>query len=503
MIEKVSGSRNGSLPARFYDQNSSRCQQPSFTGGASYTKEITDGLYHAKTIRRMESLKWLKGEIGGILITALGTGMVAPIFIGFNPFVKPPKNATPEQKEETQNTKLYTAMRQPISAVLAILFQASVQKYIDKGLDKVFNDPEIAKYARVNLDQSRLNTESRIKDTIDKEMKQEGKKKPSAIRALFSKKAEQERNAYKDDFNARVKARKESQLDKIASEFEITGKITPGKNSMPDSKIAELVNNQIDEYIRGARKLQKSAEGMIPRYLDRADIIIKNKETLNRILNPIINKGSVTVEELDTLIAQNKDNSGVKLLLEEIKNKPEDLRMHRIKRTIDRIGLIENLCDGNYERDIYRQKLIERNNVLEDIISQLSEQKIKDPKAADANSIKDAIDKIAKICNFEKRPDAEKEILRNTDMFGNKFETIKSKIFKDVTTRYKKLVERNYTSWNQFTKIGVGVLITLPITCTALNWVYPRFMEIFFPKLAGVKKAQQAQKEQAQVGGDK
>ena len=48
----------------------------------------------------MKSLEWLKGEIGGILITAFGTGLVAPIFIGFNPFVKAPKNATPEEKKE-------------------------------------------------------------------------------------------------------------------------------------------------------------------------------------------------------------------------------------------------------------------------------------------------------------------------------------------------------------------------------------------------------------------
>ncbi|MBQ3819601.1 hypothetical protein II810_04055, partial [bacterium] len=61
----------------------------------------------------------------------------------------------------------------------------------------------------------------------------------------------------------------------------------------------------------------------------------------------------------------------------------------------------------------------------------------------------------------------------------------------------------HYKSWNQFTKIGVGVLITLPITCTALNWVYPRFMELFFPKLAGVKKAQSPQQQEQKVGGGK
>ncbi|MBQ3819571.1 hypothetical protein II810_03905, partial [bacterium] len=77
-------------------QQKKQSYQPNFTGSPiSYIAKITDNLAQAKTIRYMESLKWLKGEIGGILITAVGTGLVAPIFIGFNPFVKAPKDATP------------------------------------------------------------------------------------------------------------------------------------------------------------------------------------------------------------------------------------------------------------------------------------------------------------------------------------------------------------------------------------------------------------------------
>ena len=492
----------------YQGQNTPLKSNPSFTGASSYTKEITDSLHHAKVIRRMESLKWLKGEIGGILITALGTGFVAPIFIGFNPFVKAPKDATPEQKREITDTKLYTAMRQPISAALAILFQASVQKYIDKGLDKVFNDPEIAKFARVNLDQSKLNTESRIKDNITKEMKEEGKKKPSAIRAFFSQEAKEKRNAFKDEFNSRVKARQEEQLTGVAEEFQRTGLIKPGERHLEHQKVAELVNDQIDEYIKVARKLQKSADEKIPYYLDRADMLTQNKDKIQEILTPIKDKGSITTEELDTLIAQNKDNPKIKALLEEIKAKPEDIRMHRVERTLDRINTIETLCGGpgKYDREIYRQQLIKRNNVLEDIISKLSEHKIKDPKAADAETIRETIKKIAATCDFSRKSANAQEVLKNTDTFGNNITALTKKVFTDVTKRYKKLVSNHYTSWNQISKIGVGVFITLPITCTALNWVYPRFMEIFFPKLAGVKKAQQAkhaQQEQPKVGGDK
>ena len=49
---------------------------------------ITNSLKDKAVISFLKGLEWLKGESGGILITAIGTGFVAPWFIAFNPFVK-------------------------------------------------------------------------------------------------------------------------------------------------------------------------------------------------------------------------------------------------------------------------------------------------------------------------------------------------------------------------------------------------------------------------------
>ncbi len=116
--------------------------------------------------------------------------------------------------------------------------------------------------------------------------------------------------------------------------------------------------------------------------------------------------------------------------------------------------------------------------------------------------IEKAIKQVKKACTYKKGDPILEPLLENTDTFGSKAEKISAKIYKDIAKAYKKLVDNNYKSWNQITKIGVGVFITLPITCTALNWVYPRFMEIFFPKLAGVKK-DNAPEQVEQQGGDK
>jgi len=468
---------------------------PNFQGSATYAEKITNGLHHANAIKHMKSLEWLKGEIGGILITALGTGLVAPIFIGFNPFVRAPKNATPEQKEETKNTKLYTAMRQPISAVLAVLFQASVQKYIDKGLDFVVNNPDISKHAALKIDQQELNTKTYIESNIKKEMAAEGRKKPSWISALFSSEAKKERKAYKEDLETRVKARQEEQLAEVARKFQADGLIHIGDRHLDFKTTAELVNKQIDEYIGDAKKLQKTPEA-IAKYLDRAELLI-NKEAHLREIFANIPKDRVT-STVQELISKETD-ADVKKLLQEIIDRPEEIRASRIQRTLTRIDLIKEMCGGTFSRESYRTALLDRNKVLADRIVELTAAKIADPKTADKGTIERAIQRIASQCNFQNVDGITSSVLRDTDTFDHDFGKLIKKIYKDIAKGYKKVVENNYKSWNQFTKIGVGVFITLPITCTALNWVYPRFMDIFFPKLAGKKAAAQQKK----VGGDK
>lgn len=476
-------------------KNSTNAAAQSFTGG--YTERITKSLPHAKSIAAMKNLEWLKGEIGGILITALGTGLVAPIFIGFNPFVKAPKNATPEQKKENENTKLYTAMRQPISAVLAIMFQASVQKYIDKGLDSVFNNPKYSSIAGLHVDQQELNTKTYIQSNVRKAMKEEGKSKPSWFKAMFSSEAKAQRKAYTEEFDAKVKDIQEKQLETVAEKFQKTGKINIGKNHLDFESTANLVNKQIDSYIADARALQKTPED-IARYLDRAELLMRNEDGIRNAFAQISEK-NVTAD-VQNLIAK-EQNHEIKTLLQEILDRPEDLRYSRAHRTLDRIDCIKTMCKNNFSRENYRNALLERNKVLADRIIELTAAKV-NPKKADENVIAKSIKNIIKQCGFRGEEDGiVKSVLCDTDTFGDNIGSLTKKVYKDIATGYKKLVENSYKGVNQFTKIGVGVLITLPITCTALNWVYPRFMDIFFPSLSGRddKKPEQAQK----VGGNK
>ena len=62
-------------------KNSGAASIPNFAGSANLKNQIMEFIPNKKAINIMNKLTWLKGEIGGILITALGTGAVAPIFI--------------------------------------------------------------------------------------------------------------------------------------------------------------------------------------------------------------------------------------------------------------------------------------------------------------------------------------------------------------------------------------------------------------------------------------
>ena len=512
------------------------CARDSVSFGALSTKEIKtvleDGLVQKGAIKFMKGFESLKGELGGILITAVGTGAVAPIFIGFNPFVRPPKNATKEEKEDLANTKLYTAMRQPISAGLAILFQASVQKYIDKVLDSLFNIPNRASFMGVKFDRSRINTDTYLKSLVARQLKEEGFEKPSA---LFSKSAD--RKAYKEKFNARLESLQEEQLQSIADDFLNTTEIRLGNEKIDNKTIAELINKNIDSYISDSEKLQKTRESLAL-YVDKADILHRNKKDIREMFKDIavpmqdiesanavlrnpntteserrlarenlskafeIVDGKITKEYLNNLY-ESTQNQELKELINECLIRPRDLQASHAIRILERIDCIEKMCEGNYSPETYRKALLRKNLVLADRAIMLEAAKIKNPAEASIAVIQETLDKVAEICRFEKDTGIVESVLKDTDVYSHNLDDLKKKISKDVAKSYKKLVEHHYKSLNQVTKILVGVFITLPITCTALNWVYPRFMEIFFPKLAGGKKNPSPQPQQNKVGGDK
>ena len=61
-----------------------------------------------------------QGEALNIIVTAVGTAIICPLFIAFNPFSK-----------EDAKTKEYSAWRQPISAAIALVTQLTITKWFN------------------------------------------------------------------------------------------------------------------------------------------------------------------------------------------------------------------------------------------------------------------------------------------------------------------------------------------------------------------------------------
>lgn len=98
-----------------------------------YEEKIESEIVKAspKIIQFIRKFGVLTGEVPNILINAVGTGLVAPVFIKYNFLSKSDKD-----------TRTYSALRQPVSAILAILFQGGLVLPFDRLMNNMSNAGE-------------------------------------------------------------------------------------------------------------------------------------------------------------------------------------------------------------------------------------------------------------------------------------------------------------------------------------------------------------------------
>lgn len=442
--------------------------------GRNLGQDIVDLLPNKKAINVLSKFKKFNGEGGGILINAIGTGAIAPLFIAYNPFVKAPKDAPLEKKEDIENTKKYTALRQPISAILAILIQFGLQKPMDIALDALFNDPNVAKHLWLPLDQSALNNDGYVTRKIAKEMKKEN--------VHFKDKKE-----YKAELQKRVEAYKDNQLNKVIQNLKNDKQIKIGSRIVEDKELARVINKQLDNYIDDVKSFIVDEKGLIF-YKDRAEMLINNEDELRRILNNVPSDEKALENYLKNHISNTK-NPDVKTILEEIINYPsKNLRESRCARTLERYNTIKKACGGNYSSEKYVQSMLDDNAFLRKFLLKLESCKVKNLDGTDINTVKKQIKNTIEACYYNHNDERAGRIFNNIYTFLTDKEKLSEKIHKDIVKCYKNVISNKYKGFNQLAKIVIGALITVPVTCTVLNWVYPRFMDIFFPKLSGTKK---------------
>lgn len=484
MITKINQSKISSYAQQKPKSQVHQSATPSFAGFSGLGEKMVEQMAQKKSIKIMDKMKWFDGEEGRILLTALGTGIIAPLFIAWNPYVKPKKGATEEEKENLKKTQKYTAMRQPISAALQIAIQLSILTPINRALDAIFHKPNNSVKLPVDLDKSALHDEKYDRRQIEKRLKKDGVKRT--------------KKEFETEVERLLKEEQKSQVSAVATKLNSTGEIRIGERAVGNERTARVVNGVIDDYIKATKALRVDSKGM-DYYKERAQILVGNETEFREIL------GNLPAEDKEIATYINKkletiNNKDVKKILQEIVSLPEDARRSKCSRTLERIGKIKEICGNNFSPQKYMTAMREDYDVLSDIVEKLEKSKIENEGQATKETIKETIGKVANILKRDENNLKHTRIFHDTEVFHTDMRKVVKKVCEDITKGYKGVMGKRYRAIKEITTILIGLFITTPITCTSLNWVYPRFMDVFFPNLSGKNKAKPAQ---AKVGGDK
>jgi len=385
-----------------YGVNSQRTAKSatSFSGVGKVTTAMshqiqTDGSLLGKLAMRLVSLGKNDGEILNSFVTFFGTAFIAPIFIYFNPFAK-----------EDKETKAYSAWRQPISAILALVAQVGINKQFENYMNK--------RASLGDFDQADLRAKPVAKHLKRIISLQHGKLPKEQLAEAVSKMQD---SAFRAEV-ARIKQEvKEGKL-------KITDDMLINKALVDDAK--ETVKDKFKTELAGMKK--KDAQKFI---LEKAKLEVESnlKKKTNKVASIINNYAVNPFMTVDRAI----------------KSAEKKLAKFTRKNNIQMVDLYADVI--NHLEDI---KLLEKQKGLKSFKSV-----IRAPFNGTFN-----------------------EILQN----------VRIKQFLDSKVANAEVVlKSNIKQW------GIVVsLITLPVSCGLLNWVYPRVMEVIMPEASKKKNAKDA-----------
>ena len=199
-----------------------------------------------KAVKFLDKAKNFVGEVPNILINAVGTGLVAPVFIKHNFLSK-----------ADDDTRTYSAWRQPVSAVLAVLTQAGLVIPFNKVINKMTNSGE---FKEGNCNKKAYQD----LDYIEKQIKKENK------------------NLTKEEVKKLAKEKQFTQLQDIIEELYTKDNISyKGKNgivNLDKKELSEMMEKTVDKMGENIKEGSKEAK-----VLAEMKEAIKNKKSMKEI----------------------------------------------------------------------------------------------------------------------------------------------------------------------------------------------------------------------------
>lgn len=486
----------------------------SFTGGnpvATVAKPLEKYLLEKMPwyTRGMVKIHEGMGEVQNQLINACGTGMVAPLFIMYNPI-----------SDKDQDTKTYTAMRQPISAVLAVGTQAAIVVPFNAMIKK---DADIG-YLPMQYNRTLFPSDDFVEKLVKKENPGKKFKKNKDVDEL------------KDAIEKYKKEHYEKPLIEMIENDRIIFNTTDGKTTstleMPKEKFQELFKETLDTIIKEEQEEKLNAiQNKLPKKIERGIFYNtypeKSMEVMQR-LNTTLDFSEIDFEdkmsvkdahksfdkECKKIIKELKKaskkqpedelvNDGLIKIIKEIKkwnNGKDDSSLRVLQnKIIKQLDLINKMKDMDSTKEIInyvKGSIDRRTDAIDGTINTL--KKIKTQLETNGITVKEAqriIDEEIEHSNTKVRRQIKtsgsgKEDIRTTSEWIDSTAARLSEKTKSIAKCIAKRAEKHATSYidglKRWTGLGVSLAI-LPVTCWLLNKIYPWFMDKAFPNLSQKK----------------
>ena len=456
-VEKVKSNQN--VQAQYLLHKGQKAQDtwgytPSFNGKYR-TDDIRNELmkYMPQNIKVMLFLKKHIGEVQNIIINSIGTGLIAPIFIKWNPLSK-----------TDEDTRTYSAWRQPISAALAILTQVGATIPFNNKVKSMANQGKLG----ADYNMTPYNDLDYLKKIVRKQHPD------------YSK------NQINDQAIRLQKAQHEELLKNLRTQNAVfmTQDGRQGRVKMNPQRLKETLEATVQKLIE-EEKTEKNANSMTKRNLriQRSEFYRNNAETCNKHfdeLDKIFNSGDIEKVKKDLA---NKIKS--------MKAEKADKELIKLTREIYQIGSKSN--DNGLIK--YMTEKVERARGYVRDYSAMSSSKeviarVDESIRKRGVEIEDTLRFFDKIKNAvaENKTVHEIEQMFIKEQKNNQRLQGKGICFAEkVAEQLKKQTKASLNGYKQIGGIIVS-LITLFISCPLLNWIYPRFMAAVFPNLSNGKQ---------------
>lgn len=390
-----------------------------------------------KSIRTIDKMSSFVGEVPNIVINAIGTGLVAPIFIKYNFLSK-----------TDEDTRTYSAARQPVSAILAVLIQAGLVIPVDRGIENLVNS---GYFDNSWLDQKGIQDVKYLQRQLKKE-------NPNLPKADLKKLAEEKQL---------------EQMQKLIDSLRDNHKIEYAKNGamhvLPQEDLDKLLRRTVDSMLDDTSSTLKRYEGeKIYNQVERGDFLRKNSQEVLK-----------SMQEVQNAAAANKSEEE---LAKWFKNQIGQMKKENASK--DLIQIYDELSCwrspdivGSKAGDIMHktrsfEACADKKAVWESVMGELKKTTL------ELQEEKAVLERLKKAIYGGKSVE---EVLTEAKNLKN------SNFVYEVIQKHSKNVSSNLKGFKQVTGLLVG-LVTLPISCYALNWIYPKIMDKFFPELSKKKK---------------